>query len=133
MKLGKAQLVIIGICTVFFCFTLGYFSGRRSVHTVVTTEKVPELSEPVPIEEASPSVPEETPPVVHEEQINLNTASLEDLVSLPGIGEVLAQRILDWRKENGGFVSVEQLKDVDGIGKVKYDEVKAYLYVEETP
>ncbi|NYE94363.1 competence protein ComEA [Psychromicrobium silvestre] len=48
--------------------------------------------------------------------INLNTASAEDLASLPRVGPVLAQRIVDWRTEHGAFNSVQDLDAVDGIG-----------------
>jgi competence protein ComEA len=48
--------------------------------------------------------------------VNLNTADLDALDSLPGVGPVLAQRILDWRAEHGRFTSVEELGEVSGIG-----------------
>lgn len=49
-------------------------------------------------------------------KVNLNTASVEELDALPKVGPVLAQRILDWRKEHGPFKSVEELDAVDGVG-----------------
>lgn len=49
--------------------------------------------------------------------VNLNTAGPEELETLPGVGPVTAQSILDWRSSNGGFQSVDQLLDVDGIGE----------------
>lgn len=49
-------------------------------------------------------------------KINLNTAGVEELDSLPKVGPVLAQRIVDWRKEHGAFKSVEELDAVDGVG-----------------
>ena len=49
--------------------------------------------------------------------VNLNTASLAELDELPGVGPVTAQAIVDWRAGNGGFTSVDQLLDVDGIGE----------------
>jgi competence protein ComEA len=52
--------------------------------------------------------------------VNLNTASLEQLDALPGVGPVLAQHILDWRAAHGQFGSVDQLKDVSGIGPAKF-------------
>ncbi|ADX73129.1 competence protein ComEA-like protein with helix-hairpin-helix repeat region [Pseudarthrobacter phenanthrenivorans Sphe3] len=49
-------------------------------------------------------------------KINLNTAGVEDLDALPKVGPVLAQRIVDWRKEHGAFKSIEELDAVDGVG-----------------
>ena len=56
--------------------------------------------------------------------VNLNTASLEDLDGLPGVGPVLAQRILDWRSEHGRFSAVEELQEVPGIGPSTYADLK---------
>ncbi len=55
--------------------------------------------------------------------VNLNTASLAELEDLPGIGPVLAQRIIDFREENGGFDAVEQLREVSGIGPTLYEGI----------
>src|SRR5437762_5871406 len=57
--------------------------------------------------------------------ININTATLQELEALNGIGPVKAQAIIDFRKANGPFKSVEQLKDVKGIGDVTFDKIKA--------
>jgi competence protein ComEA len=50
------------------------------------------------------------------EKTNLNTAGVEELGALPKVGPVLAQRIVDWRKEHGPFKTVEELDAVDGVG-----------------
>jgi len=55
--------------------------------------------------------------------LDLNSATLADLEELPGIGPVLAQRIIDFRTENGGFTAVEQLREVSGIGPTVYEDI----------
>lgn len=61
--------------------------------------------------------------------VNLNTATLEQLDVLPGIGPGLAQRILDHRQQIGGFGSVEELGDVPGIGEVRMAELRELVRV----
>jgi competence protein ComEA len=62
-------------------------------------------------------------------KINLNTATLAELDSLPGVGPVLAQRILDHRAAKGGFKSVGDLRNVDGIGASRYEDLKDLVTV----
>ena len=57
-------------------------------------------------------------------QINLNTATLTELQTLPGIGQVLAQRILDYRTAHGQFQSVNELRQIDGIGAATFEKLK---------
>ena len=62
--------------------------------------------------------------------VNLNTASVQLLETLPGIGPAIAQRILDYRQEKGSFSSVEQLKEIKGIGEKTFEKLKPYVTVE---
>ena len=56
--------------------------------------------------------------------VSINTASAEELQALPGIGEVKAQAIVDYRQENGAFKALEDLKNVPGIGDATFDGLK---------
>ena len=60
--------------------------------------------------------------------VNINTASADDLKTLPGIGDVTAQAIVDYRKKNP-FKTVEDIKNVTGIGDSKYNRIKDYICV----
>ena len=61
--------------------------------------------------------------------IDINTATLEQLDSLPGIGPVIAQRIIDYRMANGPFTSIEQIKEVRGIGDALFENIKDRIMV----
>lgn len=61
--------------------------------------------------------------------VNINTASKDELIALPGIGPAKAQAILDYRKLNGPFKAVDDLKNVKGIGAKRLDKLRAELTV----
>ncbi|MEV0418818.1 ComEA family DNA-binding protein [Streptosporangium canum] len=61
--------------------------------------------------------------------LDLNTATPEQLEQLPGVGEVLARRIVEYRDGHGGFRTVEQLREVSGIGDRKYAEIREKVHV----
>ena len=62
-------------------------------------------------------------------KININTATEEELDTLPGIGPSTATKILDYRKEKGKFKTIEEIKEVSGIGESKYEKIKDRITV----
>ena len=66
-----------------------------------------------------------------EEKVNLNTASAEELASLPGIGSVLAARIVAYREEHGPFQSLDALKQVSGIGDKLVEKIRDLVELED--
>lgn len=65
--------------------------------------------------------------------VNLNTATVDELVALPGIGPVKAQAIIDHRSTHGPFKSIEGLKDVKGIGAKRFEKLKPEITVAGSP
>jgi len=63
--------------------------------------------------------------------VNINTATQAQLESLPGVGAKAAQRILDYRKQNGGFKKIEDLMNVKGFGEKTFLKLKPMLTVGE--
>ncbi|WP_296647284.1 helix-hairpin-helix domain-containing protein [Romboutsia sp. 13368] len=62
--------------------------------------------------------------------ININKATIQELDALPGIGEATANKIINYREENGEFKSVDEIKNVNGIGDKKYEELKSLISIE---
>jgi len=66
-------------------------------------------------------------------KVNLNTASVEQLTTLPGVGPKLAARIVEYRQKSGTFRSPQELMNVKGIGEKNYAKIEAWLSVGEAP
>ena len=64
-------------------------------------------------------------------QVNINTATVEELTHLPGVGEVLAERIVAYREAHGAFRTAEELLEVDGIGESKFADMKDRIVLKE--
>ena len=62
-------------------------------------------------------------------KININTATKEELDTLPGIGPSTAAKIIEYRKENGKFKNIEEIKEVSGIGDAKYEKIKELINI----
>jgi competence protein ComEA len=89
-------------------------------------EQLPVGVAPPPEQPDTAQVPSAAGPA---QVVNLNTATLAQLDALPGVGTVTAQRILDWRAAHGRFTSVEQLRDVSGIGPARLAQLKHLVRV----
>jgi competence protein ComEA len=100
-----------------------YKSGSEPVETETETEAVE-----LPTSEANSSSnnSDENADV---DLVNINTATLEELDSLPGIGPTIAQRIIDYREENGPFNTIEDIMNVSGIGPATFDDIKDLITV----
>ena len=59
--------------------------------------------------------------------VSINSAGIEELTTLPGIGKTTAQKIIDYRQEKGSFLSLEELMNVKGIGQSKYEKIKGSI------
>ena len=124
-KVLKQPLVIITICGVIFM--LGVFWGRHTTYSVTqliendgTVTKEIGNSASSEIEKTSSQL---------KGKVNINTADVGLLRQLPGIGDVLAQRIVDYRSENGQFTSVEDLVNVEGFGEKRLESLKEYITI----
>ena len=61
--------------------------------------------------------------------MNINQAKQSELETLPGIGEAMANRIIEYREQNGKFQKIEDLKNVKGIGEAKFNKIKELITV----
>ncbi len=131
MKERKIALVLLMLTLTFAGFCVGLFIGKQREPASVTiyTTKTPTaaVSESTA---ALESPPESTQGAAYADGLlDINLASVEDLTTLPGIGPALAQRIVDYREQNGRFSSVEELRNISGIGEKRLSAILEYITV----
>lgn len=113
---------------IFGAFTAGYFLGRsKNVPPVQLSVPATMLTEPTHYQPLS-TQPEETGLSISF-PVDLNTAGTQELTALPGIGPVLAERILAYRAEHGAFETTEALMNVEGIGQKRLEEILDFITI----
>ena len=117
MKKQKIPILALITC-ISLGFLLGFFAGRNLNRTPV---QIQAISSTAPVEVSTQE--DETFP------ININTATVQELQALPGIGATYAQRIVDYRKANGPFTSPAQLLNVKGIGEARLTSIWDYITI----
>ena len=114
MKNPQREILIL-LTLVFAVFLGGFLLGRNYNHDEIQLSSQGQPAD-LPEKQTFPSVPPA-------ERININKASVNDLMSLPGIGQITAKKIVQYRKEHGPFASVAQLTNVSGIGEKKLADI----------
>jgi comEA protein len=109
--LKKAQIALVSLTAAFICILLGFFMGRSTLE-----RKYIRPENQVTITQASG-------------KLDINSATVNQLQMLPGIGPVLAQSIIQYRQNNGSFASVDELLSVPGIGEKRLNEIIDYITV----
>ena len=121
MKISRPEAATVLMAAVFLAFSAGWFLGGRSGARPVRVE-----TERVLVQETPLALPAPAPAG---EKVNINTAGLEELITLPGIGESRARAILDEREANGPFRIPEELTRVSGIVESTMQGLLPYITV----
>lgn len=127
INLGLSISLLILTAAVFFTLGVHFdiLRGEREYNTLVVYTDYSKSSEPGESSDNAPQ-PEAAPGT-----IPLNSATVEQLMTVPGIGETFARRIIAYRDRVGGFASVEQLMEIEGIGEGRYATWSVYFTLGE--
>lgn len=118
---NKVSVLLAVVTALFVGFTLGLFVGRNTGSGTVTLAVSPQMqtAPTTAATAAAETVPEETVSF----PVNINTADADTLTALPGIGQVLAERIVAYRRQNGSFRAIEEITKVESIGEKKAEAI----------
>lgn len=116
----KQAWILIAITGMFTCVLIGIFIGRNMKHNYVHINDTPQIQTQNSTEDTQEN----------DGRININTATEQQLMLLPGVGETTAKKIIEFRTENNGFNTVEDIMNVSGIGEKKFAQMKPYIKVE---
>lgn len=132
MKKATFFLFLVFLLLAFFLAGTAIGRNSRADRVTITYAAPAAATNPAPAEEsvhATQPSQADTAPVHTAEKININTAGVDELDQLPGIGAVLAQRIVEYREANGPFSSLEALLNVSGIGEKKLESLRDFASV----
>lgn len=123
------QILLIGFTVMFAGFLLGMLVGRATVKGPVIIQ--PATTEPTQTAVATVTPENNSDMVSSTGKININTASAALLDTLPGIGPVIAQRIVDYRETVAPFRQISDLANVEGIGNATLLKIETLITVED--
>lgn len=131
MKEEKQITFLIGTA-LFLCFLiLGYaafFASPVQLYTVLPITE--SQDESFLVESSDVSIySNDSNEIILSDKININTATLLELTEIPGVGEVIAQRILEYRQKHHLFADIQELLDIDGIGQKKFEKMEPYVTI----
>ena len=122
MKPEKGYVLLV-ITIVFTALFIGIFIGRASAGNQLLPN-----NDSVNVTPSETYDSNDTRPYI-ENKLNINVATKDQLCLLPGIGEITAQKIIDYRTTNGSFTSIDELKSINGIGDKMFEAIKDYIIV----
>lgn len=118
LKFSKAEWCALALSAAALVFLAGWYVRGQAGESYTVSVGLPATDAPGPSQSFLPQA-----------TVELNAATLSDLLTLPGIGETRAQAILDYREAHGPFTWPEELLEVPGIGQSLFDRLEPYVTI----